>query len=152
MTKDWNAVEDVIKDLSWTQKKQLNEVRKIMERDHGFKASTRAFRMKLAEWGLTRKTPRKRAAEDDARTSEKRQKRNVEEQGARGAEGDESDSTVGEASQDRGDMRNTISRDLTPRDPENLETILLSRANAYTELSESTAIDTTLTIFDENGE
>jgi hypothetical protein len=138
MTKDWNAVEDVIKDLSWTQKKQLNEVRKIMERDHGFKASTRAFRMKLAEWGLTRKTPRKRAAEDDART--------------RGAEGDESDSTVGEASQDRGDMRNTISRDLTPRDPENLETILLSRANAYTELSESTAIDTTLTIFDENGE
>jgi hypothetical protein len=39
MTKDWDSVEDEIKDLSWAQKKRLDEVKKIMESKHGFKAS-----------------------------------------------------------------------------------------------------------------
>jgi hypothetical protein len=38
MTKDWDSVEAEIKDLSWTQKKRLDEVKKIME-SRGFKAS-----------------------------------------------------------------------------------------------------------------
>jgi hypothetical protein len=39
MTKDWDSVEAEIKDLSWTQKKRLDEVKKIMETKRGFKAS-----------------------------------------------------------------------------------------------------------------
>jgi hypothetical protein len=39
MTKDWDAVQAEIKELSGVQKKRLDEVRKIMETKHGFKAS-----------------------------------------------------------------------------------------------------------------
>lgn len=39
MTKDWDAVQDEIKDLSLVQKKRLDDVRKILEQKYGFKAS-----------------------------------------------------------------------------------------------------------------
>jgi hypothetical protein len=39
MTKDWDAVQDVIKDLSWNQKKPLEEVKVFMEQNHNFTAS-----------------------------------------------------------------------------------------------------------------
>jgi hypothetical protein len=39
MTKDWDAVQDIIKDLSWNQRKPLEEVKVLMEREHGFLAS-----------------------------------------------------------------------------------------------------------------
>ncbi|KAF3041033.1 hypothetical protein E8E11_004224 [Didymella keratinophila] len=48
MTKDWDAVQDEIKELSFIQKKPLEEVKELMER------KTRAYRMKLKEWGLMR--------------------------------------------------------------------------------------------------
>ncbi|KAJ4337874.1 hypothetical protein N0V87_004430 [Didymella glomerata] len=53
MTKDWNAVQDEIKELSFNQKKPLEEVKELMER------KTRAYRMKLKEWGLMRHKVRK---------------------------------------------------------------------------------------------
>ena len=54
MTKDWNAVQDEIKELSFVRKKSLEEVKAHMERKHNFRASTRAYRMKLKEWNLMR--------------------------------------------------------------------------------------------------
>jgi hypothetical protein len=39
MTKDWDAVQDIIKDLSWNQRKPLEEVKVLMEKEHGFLAS-----------------------------------------------------------------------------------------------------------------
>ncbi|KAL6705429.1 hypothetical protein ACN47E_006694 [Coniothyrium glycines] len=59
MTKDWDAVQDEIRDLSFAQKKPLEEVKELMEKKHKFYASTRAYRMKLKEWGLMRHRPRK---------------------------------------------------------------------------------------------
>ncbi|EOA83129.1 uncharacterized protein SETTUDRAFT_172856 [Exserohilum turcica Et28A] len=54
MTKDWDLVQDEIKELSFAQKKPLEEVKELMERKYKFYASTRAYRMKLKEWGLMR--------------------------------------------------------------------------------------------------
>jgi hypothetical protein len=39
MTKDWESVQDEIKDLSFTQKKPLEEVKELMERKYKFRAS-----------------------------------------------------------------------------------------------------------------
>jgi hypothetical protein len=39
MTKDWDLVQDVIKELSFVQKKPLEEVKELMERKHKFRAS-----------------------------------------------------------------------------------------------------------------
>ncbi|XP_014551253.1 hypothetical protein COCVIDRAFT_31184 [Bipolaris victoriae FI3] len=58
MTKDWDLVQDEIKELSFSQKKTLEEVKEMMERKYRFRASTRAYRMKLKEWGLMRHKPR----------------------------------------------------------------------------------------------
>ncbi|KAJ8116489.1 hypothetical protein OPT61_g2092 [Boeremia exigua] len=65
MTKDWDAVQDEIKELSFKQKKPLGEVKELMERKYKFRASTRAYRMKLKEWGLTRHKGRGRKARLD---------------------------------------------------------------------------------------
>ncbi|KAH6625832.1 hypothetical protein C7974DRAFT_208269 [Boeremia exigua] len=59
MTKDWDVVQDEIKELSFNQKKPLEEVKELMERKYKFRASTRAYRMKLKEWGLMRHKGRK---------------------------------------------------------------------------------------------
>jgi hypothetical protein len=59
MTKDWDAVQDEIRELSFNQKKSLEDVKALMERKYNFRASTRAYRMKLKEWGLMRHKPRK---------------------------------------------------------------------------------------------
>lgn len=39
MTKDWDAVQEEIKELSFNQKKPLEEVKELMERKHNFRAS-----------------------------------------------------------------------------------------------------------------
>lgn len=39
MTKYWEAVQDEIRELSFTQKKPLEEVKELMEKKHGFYAS-----------------------------------------------------------------------------------------------------------------
>ena len=39
MTKDWDAVQDEIKELSFIQKKPLEEVKELMERKYKFVAS-----------------------------------------------------------------------------------------------------------------
>lgn len=39
MTKDWGAVQDEIKELSFNQKKPLEEVKELMERKYKFRAS-----------------------------------------------------------------------------------------------------------------
>ncbi|KAF1829187.1 ankyrin [Decorospora gaudefroyi] len=73
MTKDWDSVQEEIKQLSFSQKKPLGEVKELMERKYKFRASTRAYRMKLKEWGLMRHKPRRTTEDrsDDAReTSE----------------------------------------------------------------------------------
>ncbi|KAF2187311.1 ankyrin [Zopfia rhizophila CBS 207.26] len=62
MTKDWDSVQIRIKKLSVDQKKCLEEVKAIMESKYRFRASTRAYRMKLKEWGYTRHNPRKATA------------------------------------------------------------------------------------------
>ncbi|XPT03045.1 hypothetical protein M3J09_012148 [Ascochyta lentis] len=54
MTKDWDAVQDEIKELSFNHKKPLGEVKELMETKYKFRASTRAYRMKLKEWGFMR--------------------------------------------------------------------------------------------------
>ncbi|RMZ68000.1 high affinity nitrate transporter [Pyrenophora seminiperda CCB06] len=59
MTKDWDLVQDEIKDLSFNQKMSLKGVKELMERKHKFRASTRAYRIKLKEWGLMRHSPRR---------------------------------------------------------------------------------------------
>ncbi|KAH8702907.1 ankyrin repeat-containing domain protein [Phaeosphaeriaceae sp. PMI808] len=59
MTKDWESFQDEIRELSFTKKKSLEEVKEVMERKYKFRASTRAYRMKLKEWGLMRHKPRK---------------------------------------------------------------------------------------------
>ncbi|KAI2488296.1 Clr5 multi-domain protein [Pyrenophora tritici-repentis] len=59
MTKDWDLVQDEIKDLSFNQKRPLEEVMRLMESKYRFQASIRAYRMKLKEWGLMRHRPRK---------------------------------------------------------------------------------------------
>jgi hypothetical protein len=39
MTKDWDAVQNEIRELSFNQKKSLEEVKALMERKHNFRAS-----------------------------------------------------------------------------------------------------------------
>lgn len=39
MTKDWDAVQAEIKELSFSQKKPLEEVKELMERKYKFRAS-----------------------------------------------------------------------------------------------------------------
>ncbi|KAJ4363408.1 hypothetical protein N0V83_009701 [Neocucurbitaria cava] len=69
MTKDWDAVQEEIKELSFNQKKPLEEVKELMERKHNFRASTRAYRMKLKDWGFMRHKPR-RTTKDRNKTSD----------------------------------------------------------------------------------
>jgi hypothetical protein len=61
MTKDWDSVRSTIRQLSVNQKHSLEDVKSIMESKHNFRASTRAYRMKLKEWGYLRHRPRKGA-------------------------------------------------------------------------------------------
>ncbi|KAF2015552.1 ankyrin [Aaosphaeria arxii CBS 175.79] len=73
MTKDWNSVRATIKELSVDQKKSLEDVKAIMEKKHKFRASTRAYRMKLKEWKFTRYKRRGGRAisiDDDAPTGD----------------------------------------------------------------------------------
>ncbi|KAF2448121.1 ankyrin [Karstenula rhodostoma CBS 690.94] len=119
MTKDWDAVKGEIEDLSWVQKKRLDEVRKIMESEHGFKASTRAYRMKLSEWGLTTRTTSHKSAKDPKAKKRKRQQHDDEDDGS------DSDSTVGES---RLDQNQTADSEAAPEDSTDLETVLLGRA------------------------
>ncbi|KAJ4293991.1 hypothetical protein N0V90_007680 [Kalmusia sp. IMI 367209] len=118
MTKDWDTVQEEIKDLSWVQKKRLDEVRKIMESKHGFKASTRAYRMKLSEWGYTtRKVFQKTTKDQNGKKRKRRQ--------------DESDDDSESDSTATGTPRNqdqATSYGAAAQDPENLETVLLGRA------------------------
>ncbi|USP77906.1 hypothetical protein yc1106_05180 [Curvularia clavata] len=72
MTKDWDLFQDEIKELSFSQKKTLEEVKELMAKKHRFRASTRAYRMKLKEWGLMRHRPRGSAG--DRRERGKRSK------------------------------------------------------------------------------
>ncbi|KAF2027974.1 ankyrin [Setomelanomma holmii] len=62
MTKDWTAVQDEIRELSFNQKRCLEDVKALMERKYKFRASTRAYRMKLKEWGFMRHKPRRTGA------------------------------------------------------------------------------------------
>jgi hypothetical protein len=39
MTKDWDAIQDEIRELSFNQKVPLEEVKALMERKHKFRAS-----------------------------------------------------------------------------------------------------------------
>lgn len=55
-------MQDEIRELSFNQKKSLEDVKELMERKYKFRASTRAYRMKLKEWGLMRHKPRKSTA------------------------------------------------------------------------------------------
>ena len=104
--------------------------------------------MKLAEWGLTRKAPTNKPKERSSRRKEKRRKRNREEEDSDDdAEGEDSDSTAREASRDRGQHGSRA-----PRDPENLETMMLSRATAHNDPMDTRPIDPNLTLFDGNGE
>ena len=81
MTKDWEAARPHIKQLSVDQRKSLQEVKLAMEKNFKFRASyvvpspdclrmlsradedgrTRAYRMKLKEWGYLRHRPRRAA-------------------------------------------------------------------------------------------
>ncbi|KAF1968465.1 ankyrin [Bimuria novae-zelandiae CBS 107.79] len=115
MTKDWDAVKAEIEELSWVKKMRLDEVRRIMEREHGFKASTRAYRMKLSEWGYTtRKTAKPRG------TKRKR--------GEDGEEEVESDSEGSDTGAPR-ECERTRDVEETPQDSTTLESVLLGRAN-----------------------
>ncbi|KAF2112728.1 ankyrin repeat-containing domain protein [Lophiotrema nucula] len=64
MTKDWESVRPEIRELSVGQKKSLQEVKTIMEKSHQFRASTRAYRMRLKDWGYLRHKPRKGGQRD----------------------------------------------------------------------------------------
>ncbi|KAL5417366.1 hypothetical protein PMIN06_010329 [Paraphaeosphaeria minitans] len=121
MTKDWDAVKGEIENLSWVQKKRLDEVRKIMETKHRFKASTRAYRMKLSEWGLTTRATNRQPAKDPKGKKRKRIQEDEEDDGS------DSDSTVAEP---RFDLEHdqTTGPDPAPEDSTNLETVLLGRA------------------------
>lgn len=49
MTKDWTSVQDEIKELSFNQKKPLEEVKELMERKYRFTASYALHRPSLAQ-------------------------------------------------------------------------------------------------------
>ncbi|KAF2277004.1 ankyrin [Westerdykella ornata] len=68
MTKDWESVRDKIKKLSVDQKKSLQDVQAIMEAKYNFKASTRAYRMRLKEWGYLRYKSRQGASTQRGRS------------------------------------------------------------------------------------
>jgi hypothetical protein len=94
--------------------------------------------MKLAEWGLTRKANNRMAKDRSSRKRDRLRRRDVEgESDNDDADGDESDSTVIGSSNDQ-------------RDPENLESMVLSRAAAHTGLMETETITTGLALFDGN--
>ncbi|PVI05576.1 ankyrin [Periconia macrospinosa] len=131
MTKDWDAVQAEIKDLSFVQKKRLDEVKRVMEVKYGFKASTRAYRMKLAEWGITRQARNKGPSSEKSR--KKGVKRRRTDAGLDHDGGDDSDSTAGGTPEE--ERRNGRTSALSSneknddyRDKESLETILLGRA------------------------
>ncbi|KAF2634755.1 ankyrin [Massarina eburnea CBS 473.64] len=146
MTKDWDTMQAEIKDLSFVQKKRLDEVRKIMESRHGFKASTRAYRMKLAEWGFTK--GRAKAGKDaKGRSARKRDKRQQREGGEDDGE-ENSDSTMGTSPHRRKEASNEdAARDNMPRDPENLETMLLGRATIQSGANDTDMVDPNLNMF-----
>jgi len=60
MTKDWDSVEAEIRELyaKSNGKITLGEIEKLMARKK-FRASTRAYRMKLKEWGLLKQKSRR---------------------------------------------------------------------------------------------
>lgn len=49
MTKDWTSVQDEIKELSFNQKKPLEEVKELMERKYKFTASYASHLSSLAQ-------------------------------------------------------------------------------------------------------
>jgi hypothetical protein len=63
MTKDWDSVEVEIRELysKSNGKITLGEIEKLMIRKN-FRASTRAYRMKLKEWGLQKHKARRISA------------------------------------------------------------------------------------------
>jgi hypothetical protein len=63
MTKDWDSVEAEIRELysKSNGKITLGEIEKLMARKK-FRASTRAYRMKLKEWGLLKQKGRRETA------------------------------------------------------------------------------------------
>jgi len=113
MTKDWDTVQNEIKELSWVEKKRLDEVRKIMESKHGFKASTRAYRTKLREWGFTRKAPRK-ATKDRSSTMHQ--------------EDSDDDASEVESAAPRDQEQVGHQSSATPHASEDVETLLLDKA------------------------
>ncbi|KAF1354320.1 ankyrin [Lizonia empirigonia] len=74
MTKDWDAFQDEIKELSFNQRKPLEEVKELMENKYKFRASTRAYRMKLKEWGLMRQKYRRPRPDQSRANSSGREK------------------------------------------------------------------------------
>ncbi|KAI0199773.1 hypothetical protein F4808DRAFT_198964 [Astrocystis sublimbata] len=64
MTKQWDIHEATIKQLY--AEKTLSEVRKIMIREYGFKASVRAYRGRLDKWGVRKYNCRRRSDADSA--------------------------------------------------------------------------------------
>lgn len=98
--------------------------------------------MKLAEWGFTRKEPR-RATRDRGM----RKRRRTQEDADDDAEGSDSDSTFDGTSQQGASGGAT-----TTHDPENLETLLLGRANVQAGSAGGVSIDPSLGLLDESGE
>ncbi|KAF3008432.1 hypothetical protein E8E13_002701 [Curvularia kusanoi] len=85
MTKDWDSVQDEIKELSFNQKRSLEDVKELMERKHKFRASTRAYRMKLKEWGLMRHQRRKARPQTDRTDSIEREVSNGQSENSPGS-------------------------------------------------------------------
>lgn len=54
MTKNWAVVEEEIRELAGPQKKEVEEIKRIMK-SRGFDACTSSYRKKLKEWGLLKR-------------------------------------------------------------------------------------------------
>ncbi|KAK3043959.1 hypothetical protein LTS18_002552, partial [Coniosporium uncinatum] len=55
MTKEWDKVWQDIRQLYVNEGLSLNEVRRVIRERHGFDASTRAYRMRIEEWGFKKR-------------------------------------------------------------------------------------------------
>ncbi|CAI6337655.1 unnamed protein product [Periconia digitata] len=148
MTKDWESVRAEIQDLSFVRKKRLEEVKYIMEVKHSFKASTRAYRMKLAEWGMTRHARSKQSTEEGRKRVTKRRRRTTEDEEEED-EGNDHDPTTdgtsdGPRRSNQGDDESSQKHDAYSRDKENLETLLLGRATTYSEPIESVRVESSV--------
>ncbi|KAK3381397.1 Clr5 domain-containing protein [Podospora didyma] len=70
MTKTWDDNRKTIIRIYKDENKPLHEVRRIMEEEHQFKASTRAYRSRFVRWGIRKYTSRKRP--DSSNTAKNR--------------------------------------------------------------------------------